>query len=190
MKRNLWWTSLLIAVIAANGCVERRYLVTTDPPGAMVFVNGQPVGATPVDVCNYTYYGKYHLTIIKDGYETLQVDQPVPAPWFEWPPLDFFAETVYPFKIRDVRSFPYQLQPAQRVGELDVLNRGRTLRERGLAVQPLPDGVPQPKRVAPTNPPGPIVPPPQPPGTIVPPPQPPGTIVPPAVPPGPVVSPP
>ena len=34
---------------------------------------------------HFVYYGNYHFTLIKDGYETLQVDQDIPAPFYEYP---------------------------------------------------------------------------------------------------------
>src|SRR5438045_3581884 len=70
----------LLAVLV-SGCVERRYVVTSDPPGALVYKNGQPIGTTPVDD-TFVYYGKYHFTLVKDGYETLQVDENFSAPWY------------------------------------------------------------------------------------------------------------
>ena len=104
----------------------------------MVSVNGKLEGPTPLDQY-YTWYGKYHLTIVKDGYETLQVDQRIRAPWYEIPPLDFFVENVWPFKVRDMREFHYVLQPVQGVRPEDVLNRGAALRAEGQQVQRLPD---------------------------------------------------
>src|SRR5581483_10051303 len=65
---------LLVAAVLAggpSGCVERRYVIESDPPGALVLVNGQPLGTTPVDGY-FTYYGSYTFTLIKDGYQTKQ----------------------------------------------------------------------------------------------------------------------
>jgi PEGA domain-containing protein len=171
MKLSLWLACSFLA-IASAGCVERRFLITSEvaclPPGedagAMLYVNGEQIGPTP-HVYYYTYYGKYHLTLVKDGFETLQVDQCIPAPWYEWPPLDFFAENVDPFKIRDVRTFNYALQPLQVVPPGDVLTRGQELRTRGQTIMPLPDSPPPPPKPAPTPKPEP---PPLVPGTVAP----------------------
>lgn len=141
MKRSLWLTGLLLAVAVNAGCVERRFLVQSDPPGAKLLVNGQEVGPTPADVY-YTYYGKYHFTLIKDGYETLQVDQNIPAPWYEWFGIDFFSEAVYPFKVRDVRRFDYALPSLQTVRPEDLMNRAESMRARGATIQPLPGALP------------------------------------------------
>src|SRR5262245_60705353 len=83
MRRSAWWFGVVIVAGVLAGCVERRYVITSDPPGAAVFRNGQFIGSTPVDD-HFLYYGNYHYTLVKDGFETLQVDQPIPAPWWEY----------------------------------------------------------------------------------------------------------
>jgi len=143
MKRFIW-LGILLTVASTTGCVERRMIVNSDPPDAMVYRNGMPVGNGPADDF-FVYYGTYHFTLVKDGYETLQVYQPVATPWYEWPGLDFFTENVWPFKVRDVRSFTFHMQPLQSVAPMDVLFRGRDLRTRAEAITPLdPDGKPLP----------------------------------------------
>jgi hypothetical protein len=147
MKRNVgFWAALLFGGLSA-GCVDQRYLITSDPPGAMVFRNGTPIGATPVDD-RFIYYGNYHFTLVKDGYETLQVDQEIPPPWYEIPPLDFANEVLNPFHLRDLRQFCYQMRPAEQPSKEDVLNRGTQLRQRGQALvgqqPPPPEGAPAP----------------------------------------------
>jgi hypothetical protein len=137
--RGAWL--LLCCALTPLGCVERRFVVETDPPTALVLRDGHPIGASPAD-SQFDYYGKYHLTIIKEGFETLQVDQPVPAPWYEFPGLDFVVENLYPFKIRDVRRFSYRLQPVQPVPSNEVLDHAQELRGRGQGLAPPPGHVP------------------------------------------------
>ena len=80
------------------------------PPGALVYVDDNEVGLTPVSV-SPIYYGNRKIRLVKDGYETLTLIQSVPPPWYEIPPLDFFSENVVPGRIRDQRTFDYQLRP-------------------------------------------------------------------------------
>ena len=130
MKPNLrFWAALTVAALC-TGCVEQRYVITSDPPGAAVYRNGNLIGYTPVDD-TFVYYGKYHFTLVKDGYETLQVDQDVPAPIYEYIGLDFLSEVLYPFNLRDVQRFNYSLREAQSPAKGDVLTRGQQLRDRG-----------------------------------------------------------
>ncbi len=130
MTRKLsLWTALVGAALCM-GCVDQRYVVTSDPPGAMVLRNGVPIGATPVDD-HFVYYGNYHFTLIKDGYETLQVEQDIPTPFYEYPLVDFVSEALVPFHIHDVHEFNYQLKEAQPTSKEDLIKRGQNLRERG-----------------------------------------------------------
>jgi PEGA domain len=164
--RRYAWLPLLWTVGLTAGCVERRYVINSDPPGALVYVNGNYLGATPVD--GYIiYYGKYKFTLVKDGYETLEVVQNYPPPWYEWPGADFLAENVYPFKLRDVRCFHYTMQPLQTVRPDDVKQRAEQLRTRGQGI-----GVPREPRPAAPPPTAPPPPPPPPDAPTLPPPTP------------------
>ncbi len=40
----------------AAGCVQRTITITSDPPGALVWLNDREIGRTPLDV-NFVYYG-------------------------------------------------------------------------------------------------------------------------------------
>jgi PEGA domain len=137
MRRCACWVGVLLTTGLLAGCVERKYVITSDPPGAIVYRNGEYLGATPVDD-HFVYYGKYHFTLIKDGYETLQVDQPIPTPWYEFIGIDFLSENVWPFTVKDVRRFDYQLQPLQLPRTDEVMQRAEDLRQRGLQIGPLP----------------------------------------------------
>jgi hypothetical protein len=153
MKRSAWLAAALLASSGA-GCVTRTYVISSDPPGAVVYRNGERLpGATPLEE-NFVYYGKYHFRLVKDGYEPLDVDQEVPAPWYEYPPLDAVSEILNPFKLRDVHRFHYVLQPAQPVRPDDVRSRAEQLRGQGQQIGP-PRAVPggPPKAVPPPAPP-------------------------------------
>jgi hypothetical protein len=165
MKRHAAAWAALAAAALTTGCVEQRYVVTSGSPclpgqdlGATVYRNGVLIGQTPVDD-HFVYYGKYHFTLVRDGYETVQIDQDIPAPWYEVPPLDFVSEVLYPFKLRDVRCFHYEMCELQRPRSEDVLNRGQQLRDRGKTLVP-PQPEPPPSGPAvPLGPPAPAAPP-------------------------------
>jgi hypothetical protein len=139
MRRYAWLVVLLLAA-PTMGCVERRYIIQSDPPGALVYRNGRYLGATPVDDW-IVYYGKYDFVLVKEGYETLHVVQRYPPPWYELPGLDFISENVVPFKLRDVRCFHYTMQPLQTVAPGEVLGRADELRTRAQGI-----GAPAPPR--------------------------------------------
>jgi hypothetical protein len=135
--------ALLLAGLS-TGCVSRSYVISSDPPGALVYRNGEPLDQTTPANESFVYYGTYHFTLIKEGYETLQVDQKIPLPWYEFPGLDFFSENLWPFKVRDVHRFHYQLQPLQQVRPDEVLERAGDLRNRGKNLAPLGNEAPPP----------------------------------------------
>jgi hypothetical protein len=158
MKRYCSVGALLIVGALSTGCVDQRYLITSDPPGAMVYRNGVPVGPTPVDE-QFVYNGKYHFTLVKDGFDTLQVDQDIPYPWYEVPPLDFVNEVLNPFHLHNVQAFNYQMRPAEPANKDEVIRRGEVLRQRGQSLVPQQEGPPpQPEPGPPIVPPQPAPP--------------------------------
>ncbi len=133
MTRNLAFLCLSCSLALLTGCVDRRFVINTDPPGAVVMVNGEERGATPADD-HFVYYGRYHFTIFKDGYQTMQVDQEIPAPWYQYFPIDFFAENLWPWRITDVRRFDYHLEPLAQPRSDLLLNPAQNLRTKAASL--------------------------------------------------------
>lgn len=117
----------MLVLLATAGCVRRRLLVRSDPPGAMVYVDDYQVGTTPVAV-DFTYYGTRKIKLVKDGYQTLTVYQEVPAPWYQWPGIDFVSENLVPQTMYDRRVLHYQLTPQAVVPTDQLLDRAEQLR--------------------------------------------------------------
>jgi hypothetical protein len=139
MVRATHALAIALLSLAATGCVERRFVITSEPYGAVVYDwSDAPVGATPADK-QFEYFGTYRFKLIKDGYQTKIVEEPIKAPWYQWPGLDFFSENVIPFTIRDIRRLHYKLDPIEPVPVERVRSEGELMRERGKAVgTPLP----------------------------------------------------
>jgi hypothetical protein len=145
---------LPFGLVLSTGCVERAMVITTEPFGAVVFDERNiPLSGSPADK-SFVYYGKYQFTIVKDGYQTLVVEEDVKPPWYEWIGLDFISENLIPWTVRDIRRYHYKLQPAI-VTDLDsVLEMGKMLRAKGLTIgEPLPPG-PSGQPAPPISPPG------------------------------------
>jgi hypothetical protein len=122
------WLLLLGVLVLTPGCVRRRLNVHSNPPGALVYVDNQQIGTTPCSV-DFTYYGTREIRLVKPGFETLTVNQPIPAPWYQIPPLDFFSENLAMTKIRDNRTVSFNLAPQLIVPNEQLLDRANQLRQ-------------------------------------------------------------
>lgn len=153
---------LAVGCLVQTGCVRRRLMVRSNPPGAMAYVDNQPIGKTPC-ATDFVYYGTREIRLVKAGYETLTVNQPLPAPWYQIPPLDFVSENIIPRKIQDYRTASFNMVPQVIVPTEQLIGRGEQLRQSTLqgAVMPANTGV----ATIPVLPPGAVVPQ----GTVLPP---------------------
>ena len=115
------------AMLAASGCVERTIRLRSDPPGALVYLNGEEVARTPAEV-PLKWYGKYDVAVRKEGHETLKTQRWVVAPWWQWPPLDLVAE-VLPLRLADRRTLAFKLRPAEE-RDAGLLDRAEAMRGR------------------------------------------------------------
>lgn len=118
---------LLLPLVLAGGCVgvRRELVVESEPAGALVYVNGEEVGRTPL-VHPFLYYGTMDVKLRKDGYETLEDAPRVWAPFWQVPPIDLFAEA---FSLTDRHRLSYELTPKrQDVTPEELVQRGTELR--------------------------------------------------------------
>jgi len=159
-----WGFALTLLALAGGfaGCVERRMTIRSNPPGAQVYVDDYEIGTTPVST-GYIYYGTRKIRLVKDGYETLTVYQPMPPPWYDWPGIDFFSENLWPHKIRDERALEYQMSPMVTVPTDELRARAEQLRSANqvvpaAAAQPIAGPLPisQPAIVQPQELPAPV----------------------------------
>jgi hypothetical protein len=127
-----WWRAFLLlaallVISSQPGCVFRRMTINSDPPGALVKLDGEEVGHTPY-TGDFTYYGTREITLIKPGYETLTVNQKVSPPWYQYPGVDFFAENLSPFKVTNRQAFQFHLEPQREVSNDELLDRANAHR--------------------------------------------------------------
>jgi hypothetical protein len=122
--------ALLCALGAAlHGCVERTLVIRSEPPGAHVVLNGDPVGMTPVET-PFTTYGVYDVVLSAPTCARLQTRVEVAPPWFETLPLDLFFEHVWPFTLQDRHEVTLTLAPINPSEEQGVDEREKALRDR------------------------------------------------------------
>lgn len=123
---------LSLVSLTAPGCVRRRLTVRTNPPGAMVYVDRQALGASPAST-SLTYYGTRHIEVVGDGYRTEKVLRTLNPPWYQIPPLDFITETLWPWEIRDQRVIDITMVPESAVPTEELISRGDQLRTQAAA---------------------------------------------------------
>ncbi|TWT92356.1 PEGA domain-containing protein [Stieleria varia] len=106
--------------------------VRTNPPGAVVSVDNQVIGISPA-ATPFTYYAARDIRIEKDGYRTETIRKQINPPWYQWPGIDFVAETLWPGELRDERIIDVQLVPKVVPSEEEVVGRAETLRNQSKA---------------------------------------------------------
>ena len=141
---------LLLLIPISIGCVRRRLTVRSNPPGALVFIDGQEIGRTPV-ATSFIYYGTRSFRLMKDGYETVSVNQQFSAPWYQIPGIDFVAENLVTREIRDERVVDFELVPKANVSMDDVLIHAEQLRAEVQPVAPVPALFPVPDPASPVG---------------------------------------
>src|SRR6478672_6404700 len=139
---------VLVAALPSHAIVRRRLNVNSNPQGALVYVDNQQIGTTPCSV-DFTYYGTREIRLIKPGFETLTVNQPIPAPWYQYTPIDFVSENLVTMKIRDNRSVNYNLAPQLVVPTQELVARANQLRQDTLQYGVTPVGATLPINTGP-----------------------------------------
>ena len=135
MNKNGWKPKrikgllLLLGIALAAGCVERRLTILTEPPDAVVWLNDEEIGTTPVTV-GFNWYGDYKIRIEKDGYQTLNTHQDLPRPAEDYFPLDFFAEVLWPGTIKRDIAWTFSLQSAQNPSSQTLLEQAARFQEQ------------------------------------------------------------
>ncbi|MBI1247058.1 PEGA domain-containing protein [bacterium] len=146
--RHLGLLTLLAAMLASSGCVRRRFTVRTNPPGAVLYVDNQEIGVTPV-ATGYTYYGTREIRLEKDGYEPVVQMHEFKTPWYQYPGLDFLSENVVPWEIRDQRDLDFEMVPLRIVPPEELRGRAEQLRANAQAGYTTPLVPPQ-QRIVPS----------------------------------------
>jgi len=153
--RTGWFGIIFLAIglCGTTGCVDRRFVVETNVPGAQVYVDGTPIGPSPADGW-WEYAGKREMIAVAPGYESKVEMVRFKPKWYEYPGLDFFAEVVWPFRIEDVRRVKLDLEPTRTVNQVDLVSNADALRARATTLPPT--SVPPQSGKAPTQKPRPV----------------------------------
>ena len=120
--------SLLILMCLGSGCVDRRLTIRTTPENALVTLNDEEIGTSPVTV-SFQWYADYHVRVTKAGYNTLDTHKKLKAPWYDHFPFDFFAQILTPKRIVDEHVWSFDLTPAEPADRDTVIRQAQALEQ-------------------------------------------------------------
>lgn len=109
------------------GTNKRTLVITSDPSGALVYVNDVQVGTTPLEA-DFTWFGVYEVRLSKPGFEPLVTTGEASPSLHDRPFFDFFSEVAPGVRETTVR-WHYTLTPAIEDDEA-LLERARSAKGR------------------------------------------------------------
>jgi len=119
---------LIISFLCCSiGCIKRTITITSEPAGAIVWLNDREIGRTPV-VTDFTYYGEYDVRAELHGYQPLMTTKWLHAPSWDVPPIDLVTEVVAPDAHADLH-WSFTLEPLE-VDPSALIKRAETLRNQ------------------------------------------------------------
>ena len=110
--------AVLAVPFASGGCLSRQLAITSEPPGARVWLNDVEIGRTPV-AAEFTHFGDYSVRLEHEGYEPLDTHKRTAMPWYEYPPIDLVM-TALPFHIETEIAWHFELSPRTPEGDVGL----------------------------------------------------------------------
>ena len=118
--------SLIVSLLFA-GCVERKLTINTQPQGALVILNDEEIGTSPVMV-SFEWYGDYWVIINKEGFETLDTHRELKGPWYDHFPFDLLA-MLNPKRTIDSYEWTFELAPKVEAKREELIDSAEKLKE-------------------------------------------------------------
>jgi len=122
------YTVMLLALFT-SGCVERKLTINTRPEGALVTLNDEEIGNSPVTV-SFNWYGDYAVRINKQGFETLNTHKKLVGPWYDKFPFDFFAQILSSKRIVDSYQWTFELTEKKPVDTGQLVEKALEMKEQ------------------------------------------------------------
>lgn len=113
-----------------SACATRTIEITSEPPGAIVWLNDVEVGRTPLEA-DFKHYGDYDVRLHLEGYQPLVTHREANAPVMDAIPFDLLLAWV---PNRTVLHWNFVLDPLPEntdrpAAERGVIDRARAFRE-------------------------------------------------------------
>jgi hypothetical protein len=124
---------LCVLFCLCTGCVQRKLTIVTEPAGALVVLNDEEIGTSPVTV-GFEWYGDYTVRISKEGYQTLNTHQNLKRPLGDFVGVDLFADA-FTTKINEY-TWAYKLEPYQQIEKDELVKSAFSLQKETFAETP------------------------------------------------------
>ena len=119
---GILWVAAIMMLSA--GCVERKLTIVTQPENAVVWLNDEEIGTTPVTV-DFKWYGDYRVRIEKSGYMIVNTHQKLKPPLYDYFPIDFFAQHIWPGRIINHNVWNYTMMPYEAPNSEELVQAAR-----------------------------------------------------------------
>jgi len=122
-------TVLILLLAFTSACAPSRALIQSEPPGAMVIMDGQELGVTPVNFNHNLSSGQHHNISLKhQGFESVamtitadKTDSPAMKRWLKagvlWSPL--WIGTLFTKKLKESYMFVMKRSQPQMTASLN-----------------------------------------------------------------------
>jgi hypothetical protein len=130
--------TLFCSALFSQACARRTIAITSEPQGALVWVNDEQVGRTPLEI-DFKYFGLYDVRLRLEGYDPISQPMNAPTPLLEQPGLDLAGEAL---SNRTLIKWHFNLTQStvainQAKGEADLLERASQFKNQQLPQQQL-----------------------------------------------------
>ena len=122
---------IVLTTLLTCGCVERKLMINTEPEGALVYLNDEEIGITPVTI-EFSWYGDYRVRIEKQGFETLNTHRKLVGPLHDRFPFDFMADFLWPQRIVDSYEWEFKLTEYQPPERDDLIKASKVMRAKAI----------------------------------------------------------
>lgn len=131
--------SLIAASMGAlpllSGCIERKVRFSLREPvnvPVTLYLDGEEMGELPADgsalESDFVHYGPREYTARADGYEATYGEYTTEPPWYEYPPMDFFAN-LWPEDFTYVHEVSVNMRPLEPVDTDALESRAENYRK-------------------------------------------------------------
>ena len=120
--------AICLSAVLLSGCVERKLTINTQPQGALITLNDEEIGTSPVTV-GFNWYGDYKVRATKQDFTTLNTHRLLKAPLHDHFPFDFIAEILWPGKIVDSYQWTFNLSPYQPPQREELIKGAHKMKE-------------------------------------------------------------